>query len=78
MDHHDNQRRPGGEPITSGRKRKKQLDAWMRLRGALKDVYAQLGGGEAYLLQERAEFNRAMEVREQGIERARRKSGRSS
>jgi hypothetical protein len=32
------------------------LDAWDRLRGALKDVFAELGGGEAYLRAERASF----------------------
>ena len=32
-------------------------DAWSRLRGALKDVFAELGGGEAYLRAERTEFN---------------------
>jgi CHASE1-domain containing sensor protein len=31
-------------------------DSWMRLRGALKDVYAELGGGEAYLRNERDNF----------------------
>ena len=31
-------------------------DAWERLRGALKDVYAELGGGEAYLRNERENF----------------------
>ena len=31
-------------------------DAWNRLRGALKDVYAEYGGGEAYLRAERASF----------------------
>jgi hypothetical protein len=32
-------------------------DAWTRLRGALKDVFAELGGGEAYLRAERAAFH---------------------
>ena len=32
-------------------------DAWLRLRGALKDVFAELGGGENYLRKERAEFH---------------------
>jgi hypothetical protein len=32
------------------------VDPWMRLRGALKDVFAELGGGEAYLRGERASF----------------------
>jgi len=31
-------------------------DAWSRLRGALKDVFAELGGGEAYLRAERSNF----------------------
>ena len=31
-------------------------DAWPRLRGALKDVFAELGGGEAYLRAERNSF----------------------
>ena len=31
-------------------------DAWERLRGALKDVYAELGGGEACLRAEREAF----------------------
>jgi hypothetical protein len=33
------------------------VDAWSRLRGALKDVFAELGGGEAYLRDERSNFN---------------------
>jgi hypothetical protein len=32
------------------------VDAWSRLRGALKDVFAELGGGEAYLRAERSNF----------------------
>jgi len=31
-------------------------DAWTRLRGALRDVFAELGGGENYLRNERADF----------------------
>jgi hypothetical protein len=31
-------------------------DAWNRLRGALKDVFAELGGGENYLRKEREQF----------------------
>jgi hypothetical protein len=40
-------------------KSRKTLDrqeAWNRLRGALKDVFAELGGGENYLRNERANF----------------------
>ncbi len=31
-------------------------DAWTKLRGVLKDVFAELGGGEAYLRAERSNF----------------------
>lgn len=31
-------------------------DAWAGLRGALKDIFAELGGGEAYLREERNNF----------------------
>jgi len=34
----------------------KEGDAWARLRGALKDVFTELGGGEAYLRSERSNF----------------------
>ncbi len=34
----------------------KPSDDWTRLRGALKDVFADLGGGEAYLRNERSGF----------------------
>ena len=34
----------------------KRDDAFLRLRGALKDVFAELGGGEAYLRAEREAF----------------------
>jgi hypothetical protein len=32
------------------------LDAWLKLRGIAKDIFASYGGGEAYLRQERADF----------------------
>lgn len=32
------------------------VDSWGRLRGALKDVFTELGGGEAYLRAERSNF----------------------
>jgi hypothetical protein len=38
-------------------------EAWKRLRGALKDVFAEYGGGEAYLRAERASFRDADERR---------------
>jgi hypothetical protein len=33
-----------------------QLEAWLKLRGIAKDIFASFGGGEAYLRQERANF----------------------
>ncbi len=36
-------------------------EAWQRLRGALKDVFAELGGGEAYLRAERDNFYASQE-----------------
>ena len=33
-----------------------QLEAWLKLRGIAKDIFASYGGGEAYLRQERANF----------------------
>jgi hypothetical protein len=36
-------------------------DSWSRLRGALKDVFAELGGGEAYLRAERSNFHSTKE-----------------
>jgi hypothetical protein len=36
-------------------------ESWTRLRGALKDVFAELGGGEAYLRAERSNFYPAKE-----------------
>jgi hypothetical protein len=35
----------------------KKDDAWKRLRGALQDIFAEVGGGEAYLRDERAHFS---------------------
>jgi hypothetical protein len=32
------------------------VDPWLRLRGALKDIFAELGGGENYLRKERDQF----------------------
>jgi len=36
-------------------------DAWERLRGIAKDIYAEYGGGEAYLRYERESFDRSSE-----------------
>jgi hypothetical protein len=38
-------------------------DSWNRMRGILKDVFAELGGGEAYLRAERSNFQ-STDVRE--------------
>ena len=35
---------------------KETEDPWSRLRGILKDVFAELGGGEAYLRAEHSNF----------------------
>jgi len=32
-------------------------DPWLKLRGTLKDVFAELGGGDAYLRKERSSFH---------------------
>ena len=45
----------------AGDEGKDRQDAWNRLRGALKDVFAEYGGGEAYLRAERASFRDADE-----------------
>lgn len=44
-----------------GRTPQSQQEAWEKLRGALKDVFAEYGGGEAYLRAERASFRDADE-----------------
>ena len=46
MQDNDRTREDGKEPE----------DAWNRLRGILKDVFAELGGGEAYLRGEHSNF----------------------
>lgn len=50
-------RAPGG----SGSAPQSRQAAWEKLRGALKDVFAEYGGGEAYLRAERASFHDADE-----------------
>jgi len=40
------------------------LDAFLALRGIGKEIFASLGGGEAFLRQERTEFSKAMAKRE--------------
>lgn len=43
-------------PNGSGGTPQSKQSAWEKLRGALKDVFAEYGGGEAYLRAERASF----------------------
>jgi hypothetical protein len=43
-------------PNGSGGTPQSRQAAWEKLRGALKDVFAEYGGGEAYLRAERASF----------------------
>ena len=50
--------REGENSKTSNRQ-----DAWNRLRGALKDVFAELGGGEAYLRDERENFYGSRQIK---------------
>ena len=40
------------------------IDAFLALRGIGIEVFASLGGGEAFIRRERAEFSRAMKTRE--------------
>lgn len=44
------QRRPDQQPSA------KKEDAWLKLRGAMKDILVECGGGEAYLRRERSNF----------------------
>jgi len=48
-------------PSGSGGTPQSRQAAWEKLRGALKDVFAEYGGGEAYLRAERASFRDADE-----------------
>lgn len=44
------------DPQKEGDQASGRQDVWNRLRGALRDVFAEYGGGEAYLRAERASF----------------------
>jgi len=44
------------EFVETGHPSAPREDPWLRLRGALKDIFAELGGGEAYLRGERENF----------------------
>lgn len=41
----------------------REEDAWTSLRGALKDIFQEMGGGEAYLRSERSHFRAPGEVK---------------
>ena len=43
--------------LSSSPGRPSRDEAWKRLRGLLKDVFSEVGGGEAYLRAERSSFN---------------------
>lgn len=47
---------PKGSGSSAGSSPESRQAAWEQLRGALKDVFAEYGGGEAYLRAERASF----------------------
>ncbi len=50
--------------IVEDNKKPAGLEAFLALRGIGKEIFASLGGGEAFLRRERAEFSRAMANRE--------------
>lgn len=50
--------------IVEDNEKPRGLEAFLALRGIGKEIFAALGGGEAFLRRERAEFSRAMEKRE--------------
>jgi hypothetical protein len=52
------------EMVEDHEKPARGLDAFLALRGIGKEIFASLGGGEAFLRRERTEFSRAMEKRE--------------
>jgi len=45
------------EFVDDSQTRSKQSDSWTQLRGALKEIFADLDGGEAYLRKERENFH---------------------
>lgn len=44
------------KPKSRKRPLTKKQDVWTQLRGSAKDIFAELGGGEAYLRGERSNF----------------------
>src|SRR5271170_4349159 len=48
--------------LEEGKKHAGGIDAFLALRGIGKELFASLGGGEAYLQRERAQFSRAMKA----------------
>jgi hypothetical protein len=51
------------EFVDGNRSPSEGADAWARLRGALKDIFSEAGGGEAYLRSERRDFHSREEGR---------------
>jgi hypothetical protein len=58
------------ENKSADKSQESRREAWRRLRGIAKDIYAEYGGGEAYLRREREIFNHDMERRGAQIEEA--------
>jgi hypothetical protein len=59
--------------VSSEQEKKAELDAFLSLRGIARDVFAELGGGEACIRAEREAFSAAMDERER--ERKKDRSG---
>lgn len=57
----DGENSPGTKAPGGGSTPQSRQAAWEKLRGALKDVFAEYGGGESYLRAERASFRDADE-----------------
>jgi hypothetical protein len=58
------------ENKSADKSQESRREAWRRLRGTAKDIYAEYGGGEAYLRREREIFNHDMKRRRAQIEEA--------
>jgi len=46
----------GNTPVEDKGQATSRAEAWLRLRGCMKEIFAEFGGGEAYLRAERANF----------------------
>ena len=56
------------ENKSADKSQESRREAWRQLRGIAKDIYAEYGGGEAYLRREREIFSHDMERCEAQIE----------